>query len=169
MPPQAAEVSAVEEIENRGWFFAHAGGSSKISMRSCAMPDVASLREGELVVRATHLSLDPCLRFRMSRSAPEEDFIKPFNDGSVISGFGLGIVEYSLREGICSGDLIRCNLLDWCKFSIIGAAKGVTPIKKENGVDESVYLTTLGLYGISSYLVIENYITASRESVVFMP
>lgn len=100
---------------------------------------------GELLIRSRYVSVDPYMRNRMN---PVASYISPYELNQVITGDLLGEVIESKSQGYVPGDSV-VGTLGWREYNI-------TPAKQVMRVDvdkipESVYLSTLGLTGLTAY------------------
>ena len=105
---------------------------------------VPSLNDGELLVKAKFISVDPYMRSRMSDAksyVPSFEVGKPF-DGGVVAE----VIE-SLHPGFIAGDAILGHL-QWQEIQTV-KAESVTKLDKK--VPLSYYLGILGMPGLTAY------------------
>eukprot|EP01138_Halocafeteria_seosinensis_P015658 gb/GECG01015979.1/.p1 GENE.gb/GECG01015979.1/~~gb/GECG01015979.1/.p1 ORF type:complete len:397 (+),score=49.37 gb/GECG01015979.1/:1-1191(+) len=109
-----------------------------------SMPDP---QDGELLVRALDISVDPYMRGRMTPPSPGAYF-SSFEPGKAIDGTVVGIVEQSKADDFKKGDIVQ-GFFPWRKYftaQASGAQKCDT-----SSVSPSAYLGILGLTGLSAY------------------
>ncbi len=105
---------------------------------------VPSLNDGELLVKAKFISVDPYMRSRMSDAksyVPSFEVGKPF-DGGVVAE----VIE-SLHPGFIAGDAVLGHL-QWQEIQTV-KAESVTKLDKK--VPLSYYLGILGMPGLTAY------------------
>ncbi|WP_327676675.1 NADP-dependent oxidoreductase [Kitasatospora sp. NBC_00458] len=100
---------------------------------------------GEVLVRNTHLSVDPYMRGRMN---DVKSYLPPFRLGEVMDGGAVGYVVASGAEGFAPGDAVLHGL-GWREYATLPAERAVK-------VDPSVaplsaYLGVLGMTGLTAY------------------
>jgi NADPH:quinone reductase len=105
--------------------------------------------EGEVLVRALYLSVDPYMRGRMNDRA---SYVEPFALNEVIEGGVVGEVTESRAEGFAPGDIVA-GMLGWQLYQTARAdPRNPTAIRK---VDPRVPVTTalgvLGMPGLTAY------------------
>ena len=105
--------------------------------------------EGEVLVRALYLSVDPYMRGRMN---DRKSYVEPFALNEVIEGGVVGEVTESRAEGFQPGDIVT-GLLGWQLYQTAKAdPRDPTAIRK---VDPRVPATTalgvLGMPGLTAY------------------
>ena len=96
--------------------------------------------DGEVLVRALYLSVDPYMRGRMS---DRPSYVPPFELGQTMGGAVVGQVVESKFDGLQSGDIVMGQLL-WQKFAV---APGKELLKVDP--DRAPISTTLGVLGIT--------------------
>jgi len=102
-------------------------------------------KEGELVVKAKYVSVDPYMRGRMSEA---KSYVPPFEVGKPIEGGVVALVTESHHPNFKAGDAILAPLL-WQENQTINAEK-VTKLDK-NLAPLSYYLGILGMPGLTAY------------------
>jgi len=102
-------------------------------------------KEGELVVKAKYVSVDPYMRGRMSEA---KSYVPPFEIGKPIEGGVVALVTESRHPNFKTGDAILAPLL-WQETQTINAEK-VTKLDK-NLAPLSYYLGILGMPGLTAY------------------
>lgn len=103
------------------------------------------VNEGEVVVKAKYISVDPYMRGRMSNS---ESYIPPFEVNKAIEGGVVGEVIESKHASFNVGDFVIGALL-WQEVQNVAAEK-LTKLNKELA-PLSYYLGLLGMPGLTAY------------------
>jgi NADPH-dependent curcumin reductase CurA len=107
--------------------------------------EVPKPQEGEVLIRALYLSVDPYMRARMT---DRKSYVDPFAVGEVISGGAVGEVVESRADGLKVGDIVA-GMLPWQLYSVSKAAQlhqidpALAPITTALGV--------LGMPGLTAY------------------
>ena len=106
--------------------------------------------EGEVLLRARFLSLDPYMRGRMS---PARSYAKPVEIGEVMTGETVSEVMASRYAGLKPGDIVRAQT-GWQDYSAM-PGKEVERIELEGsdlrGMPLSYFLGVLGMPGMTAY------------------
>ena len=97
-------------------------------------------KDGEVLVRALYLSVDPYMRGRMS---DRKSYVPPFELNETMGGSVVGQVVESKFDGLKKGDIVWGQLL-WQKFAV---APGKTLLKIDS--DRAPISTALGVLGIT--------------------
>jgi NADPH-dependent curcumin reductase CurA len=119
------------------------------------------VKEGELLVKAKYISVDPYMRGRMSDA---KSYISPFEVGKPIEGGVVGEVIESHHDVFKVGDFVIGTLL-WQEIQPIAAEK----ITRLNPGDAplSYYLGILGMPGLTAYFGLQEIgKPANSETVV---
>lgn len=104
-----------------------------------------SLNEGELLLKALYVSVDPYMRGRMSAS---KSYVEPYEVGKPISGGVVAKVLESKHADFKSGDVVLGNLA-WAEQQVVN---GSTVTKLQQGLAPlSYYLGILGMPGLTAY------------------
>jgi NADPH-dependent curcumin reductase CurA len=106
---------------------------------------IEEVRDGQILVRIIHLSIDPTNRIWMNEA---DSYLPALPLGSVMRGGGIGIVEESRNPRFAPGDFVQ-GLLGWQRYSLNdgrGLAK-VAPLP----VPFTAYLGALGHIGLTAY------------------
>jgi NADPH-dependent curcumin reductase CurA len=111
------------------------------------MPEPA---EGQVLVRARYLSLDPYMRGRMS-DAPS--YAKPVEIGAVMEGRTAGEVVASRDPRFRPGDLVAGGY-GWQRFSVVGGNRLIKV--DEAAVPLSAWLGVLGMPGLTAWVGLED-------------
>ncbi|WP_329904337.1 NADP-dependent oxidoreductase [Porphyromonas pogonae] len=104
------------------------------------------LHDGEVLVRALYISVDPYMRGRMSDS---KSYIPPFETGKPLEGGVVAEVVESKSGALSKGEVVLGNL-PWKEEQVVRA-------DKLNKVDANIapasyYLGILGMPGLTAYL-----------------
>ncbi|HLI11128.1 MAG TPA: NADP-dependent oxidoreductase [Alphaproteobacteria bacterium] len=105
-------------------------------------------QEGELLVRALYLSLDPYMRGRMSDRA---SYAAPAQIGEVMVGGAVGRVVASRNERFATGDIVE-GMLGWQDYAISNG-KGLRKIDPALA-PISTALGILGMPGLTAYFAL---------------
>ena len=102
-------------------------------------------KDGEVLVRALYLSVDPYMRGRMS---DRKSYVPPFQLNETMGGAVVGQVVESKFDGLEKGDIVMGHLL-WQKFAV---APGQELLKVDpNRAPISTALGVLGITGLTAY------------------
>jgi NADPH-dependent curcumin reductase CurA len=101
--------------------------------------------EGEILIKARFVSVDPYMRGRMNNT---KSYIPPFEVGKPMEGGMVAEVIESLHPGLKPGDYVLGNL-PWREIQTVNALK----VKKVNEAIAplSYYLGILGMPGLTAY------------------
>jgi NADPH-dependent curcumin reductase CurA len=102
---------------------------------------VPSPGPGQVLVRVTHLSIDPTIRGWMSR----DTYLPAIAVGDVVRSAGIGQVVESKRGGVTPGDRVF-GLFGWQDYAVVEDVQTVPP-----GVAPEVALGLLGVTGLTAY------------------
>lgn len=100
---------------------------------------------GEILVRNTHLSVDPYMRGRMN---DVKSYVPPFQLGQAMDGGAVGYVVASEAEGFAPGDAVLHGL-GWREYATLDA-KHAVKVDPE-AAPLSAYLGVLGMPGLTAY------------------
>lgn len=104
-----------------------------------------SLNEGEVLLKALYVSVDPYMRGRMSAS---KSYVEPYEVGKPISSGVVAKVLESKHADFKSGDVVLGNLA-WAEQQIVD---GSAVTKLQQGLAPlSYYLGILGMPGLTAY------------------
>ncbi|MCO6418553.1 NADP-dependent oxidoreductase [Siccirubricoccus sp. KC 17139] len=106
--------------------------------------------EGEVLVRARYLSLDPYMRGRMSEA---KSYAKPVELGAVMEGQTAGEVVASRAPGFTPGDTVLGGF-GWQRFSCVSPARLFKIDPKEAPLSAS--LGVLGMPGLTAWVGLED-------------
>ncbi len=122
---------------------------------------VPQLKDGELLLKALYISVDPYMRGRMSDA---KSYAPPFEVGKPIQGGIVARVIESKADGYFAGDHVLGNL-NWQELQTV-AATSVNKIEAAK-VPLSYYLGILGMPGLTAYFgLLEIGKPKSGETVV---
>ncbi|KAJ8309265.1 hypothetical protein KUTeg_014139 [Tegillarca granosa] len=122
----------------------------------CDYP-VLPLEEDEVLIRSTHLAIDPALRCRLNEDSGV-DYMKAFEIGDTVAGFGgIGVVIKSSNKTLQKGDMVVSQFgWPWKLYFKTKPDTGVNLIKVDKaqcGDRPSLLLSVLGLTsGLTSYI-----------------
>ncbi|GAA3065337.1 hypothetical protein FHS39_001599 [Streptomyces olivoverticillatus] len=106
---------------------------------------VAEPREGEILVRNTHMSVDPYMRGRMN---DVKSYVPPFQLDQPMDGGAVGEVVASRAEGFAPGDHVLHGL-GWREYAVVDAKRTVKV--DPEAAQLSAYLGVLGMPGMTAY------------------
>jgi len=134
-------------LMNRSWrLVARPEGPFKPTDFSWSEQPLPDLAEGQVLVRQIYLSLDPTSR---GWANPTPTYLPPIPLGSVMRGFGLGVVEQSRDPALRPGDFVQ-GMLGWQTHAVTGADT-LTRMDRDPGVPLDAYLAVLGHIGATAY------------------
>jgi NADPH-dependent curcumin reductase CurA len=107
-------------------------------------------RDGEVLVRARWLSLDPYMRGRMSEA---KSYAKPVDLGAVMEGQTAGEVVASRAPGFAPGDTVLGGY-GWQRFSCVAPARLFKVDPEEAPLSAS--LGVLGMPGLTAWVGLED-------------
>ncbi|ETX10041.1 NADP-dependent oxidoreductase [Marinomonas ushuaiensis DSM 15871] len=114
-------------------------------------------KDGEVLIKLTHLSLDPAMRGWVS--ADEDSYIPPVALGDTMRASGIGEVVESNNEKFPIGTRVM-GLLGLTEYAI-SDGNGINPIPKE--LPAEAILSVLALPGITSYHGVFEVLKLSAE------
>jgi NADPH-dependent curcumin reductase CurA len=119
--------------------------------------------DGQLLVRVSHLSMDPFPRLRMqadSRVGPAMAL------GSIVEGRGVGEVVASRHPDVSVGDWVAGET-GWAELAVLDGAK-VEPIDLSLGPPEA-HLHALGATGLAAFFIVESISPRAGETCLIAP
>ncbi len=126
-----------------------------LASRPKGMPDATNFRfedvtlpaltEGNVLIQATHFSVDPYMRGRMNDA---KSYVPPFQVGQPLTGGAVATVIDSRADGFVAGDLVMGNL-PWATSSVVPGS-GLKKIAASLA-PPSYYLGILGMPGLTAY------------------
>ena len=117
---------------------------------------------GQVVVRNTHLSIDPYMRGRMD---DRPSYIPPFPLGAPLEGAAVGVIVESRAESLKAGQAVE-HIAGLREFAVIDAAAAY-PIDLD-GLPADVYLGALGATGLTAWLGITQVAPVRPGDTVFV-
>lgn len=121
-------------------------GTPKLTDFEFTNTEIADLKDGEVLLKSTYVSVDPYLRGRMS-DAPS--YVPPFVLNQPISSGMIAEVLESKEENFSKGDFVT-GLLKW-KETQVASSKGLMKVDA-NKAPLSAYLGVLGMTGLTAFL-----------------
>jgi NADPH-dependent curcumin reductase CurA len=109
--------------------------------------DVPALQDGELLVKNLYLSLDPYMRGRMSAA---KSYAAGMEIGDVMVGGTVGTVVESRNPEYKTDDLVL-GYFGWQLYGVSNG-KGLNKLRHIEGLSPSVYLSVLGMPGITAWV-----------------
>ncbi|MCM2578079.1 NADP-dependent oxidoreductase [Streptomyces meridianus] len=117
---------------------------------------------GQLLVRNTHMSVDPYMRGRMN---DVKSYVPPFPLDGPMDGGAVGRVVASEAEGFAVGDHVLHGL-GWREYAVVDARHAV---KVDPGLAPvSAYLGVLGMPGLTAYAGLLEVAALKEGDVVFV-
>jgi NADPH-dependent curcumin reductase len=108
--------------------------------------EVPPLNEGEVLIRLTHLSLDPTNRGWVNEYA---SYMPPVAIGEVMRGIAVGTIEESLNPRFREGDWVH-GLLGWQRYAISNGT-GLNLLPRDPSFNAEVFFGLLGHIGMTAY------------------
>ena len=119
--------------------------AAALSLESAELPEVG---EGQVLVQAEYLSMDPGVRVWMT--AREDSYSPPIPLGSAMQGQFLGPVIASRANGFKTGDLVR-GFGHWATHSLVDPALSGLMVLDPSVRDVRDHFGVLGLNGWTAY------------------
>lgn len=120
-------------------------GLPKISDFKFVTEELPKIKEGEMLLKAVYLSVDPYLRGRMMEG---KSYVEPFELNKVLSSGMIAEVIESKLEGFSKGDFVS-GMLEWKEYQVV---KGEGLLKVDGSkAPLSAYLGVLGMTGLTAY------------------
>jgi NADPH-dependent curcumin reductase CurA len=110
-----------------------------------AIPEIG---EGEALVRAEWISLDPTNRAWIAEGPT---YLPPVGIGEVMRGLGLGRVVASKHDTYQEGHLVQ-GLIGWQEWAVASDAAPLLPVAEVPGVSPSAHLGVLGMTGLTAWV-----------------
>jgi NADPH-dependent curcumin reductase CurA len=139
-------------LTNRAWkLAARPQGAFKLSDFEWAEEPVPEVGDGQALVRTIFLSLDPTNRGWANSTAT---YLPPIPLGSVMRGFGLGIVEASKHPALSPGDYVQ-GMLGWQAYAVVDGG-AVTRFTRASGVPLEAYPSVFSFIGATAYFGVKD-------------
>ena len=119
-------------------------------------------RDGQVVIRNTHMSVDPYMRGRMTTA---RSYVAPFEIGAVLTGGAVGFVVASRASDFPVGTWVVSDL-GWREYALADAAS-LRAIDTSLG-PPSAFLGVLGMPGLTAYVGLHEIAKLKRDDVVFI-
>ena len=107
--------------------------------------ETPELEEGQVLLRQTHMSLDPAMRGWMS--ADRDSYIPPVELGDIMRSSGVATVVESKNESFAEGDRVA-GLIGWTEYAV---SDGARLNKLPPGVSPEAVLCVLALPGLTAW------------------
>lgn len=118
--------------------------------------------EGEVLVRNTHMSLDPYMRGRMNDA---KSYVPPFALGEALSGGAVGFVVASRAPELAAGSWVSHDL-GWREYAL-GPAKRFQPLDVSLA-RPSAFLGVLGMPGLTAFVGLHDIGALKPSDTVFV-
>jgi len=118
--------------------------------------------DGEVLVRNTHMSLDPYMRGRMRDT---KSYVPPFAIGEVLTGAAVGFVVASRDAAVAPGSWVLHDR-GWREYAL-GPAKSFQPIDPSQA-PPSAFLGVLGMPGLTAFVGLYDIGAFKPSDVVFV-
>ena len=106
--------------------------------------EIPSAGPGQILVKQTHMSLDPAMIGWMSPDP--ESYIPPVALGEVMRSSGVGEVVESNHPDFAVGDMVR-GMIGWTEY-LVSSGEGLN--KVQSGVDAETVLSVFALPGLTA-------------------
>ncbi|GAA1592410.1 NADP-dependent oxidoreductase [Kribbella sancticallisti] len=123
---------------------------------------VPELKDGQVLVRNTWISVDPYMRGRMD---DEPGALPPFELGKVMDGSAIGEVIASRAPAIPVGATVN-HFLGWREYSVVDAAAAI--VEDVTLAPAEAYLGVLGTTGLTAYAALTDVTGVKEGDVVFV-
>ncbi len=115
--------------------------------------------EGEVLVRNTHLSVDPYMRGRMN---DVESYAEPYALDAPLSGGAVGVVEQSRSDRVPEGSTVS-HMAGWREAAVLPGSE----VRVVDADLATAYLGVLGMPGLTAYVGLRRIAAlAEGETVV---
>ncbi len=102
--------------ENRQWVLAsHPTGMPDLANWRLETAPIPDPEDGEVLIRALYLSVDPYMRGRIS---PQKNYAAGVSVGEVMQGGGVGVVVKSRAAALQEGDFVESFGFGWRDYSV---------------------------------------------------
>ncbi|MFA9370103.1 MAG: NADP-dependent oxidoreductase [Labilibaculum antarcticum] len=120
-------------------------GVPKLSDFKFVTEQQVQITDGEMLLKATHISVDPYLRGRMMEG---KSYIEPFELNKAISSGMIAEVIESKLTGFSKGDFVS-GMMEWKEIQV-SKGEGLAKVDA-NKAPLSSYLGVLGMTGLTAY------------------
>ncbi|ODV64918.1 NAD(P)-binding protein [Hyphopichia burtonii NRRL Y-1933] len=111
----------------------------------------SDLKQGFVLVKVLYLSNDPAQKGWMQKGVdPRRTYISPVLEGDPVRSLGIGEVVESNSHKFAKGDIVSCSC-SWSDYAIVDQQSIFTKIDTSSGLPVPVYLSSLGLTGLTAY------------------
>ncbi len=113
-----------------------------------ASSELAEPRDGQVVVRVTHIAYEPAMRGWVREVPGQGSNVKL---GGVMRSQGAGEVIASRHPGFKAGDRVT-GFFGWQQYAVVDVAGELLPLRTlADGVTEEMALSVLGITGLTAY------------------
>ncbi len=124
--------------------------------------DVPALKDGEILVHARYLSVDPYMRGRI---APGANYAAGVVPGGLMQGGGVGEVIESRAPAYKEGDIIETRDFGWQEYAVLGPESNINKVDPALAPIQSS-LGYLGMPGLTAYFGLFKVIDAQPGDTV---
>lgn len=107
--------------------------------------ETPELKDGEILIKQTHMSLDPAMRGWMNED--KGSYIPPVGLGEIMRSSGIGEVVESRNDKFPKGTIVS-SMFGWTEYAV-SSGKGIQ--KVPDGVPPEAVLCVLALPGVTAY------------------
>ena len=104
------------------------------------------LKDGQVLIRATYLSLDPAMRGWLNDA---RSYVPPVKIGECMRGATIAVVTASKSNQFKTGDEVMA-MSGWSEYAIVPASQ-LEPLKVGNGIVARDYQSVLGMTSLTAY------------------
>ena len=119
--------------------------------------------DGEVLVENIWMSVDPYMRGRMTR---KKSYVPPFELNTALDGHAIGRVVQSNADGFAKGDLVS-SMKGW-RSDFVASANELTALPDTGGIAPEVFLSVLGMTGMTAWVGLNKIAECKPEDVVFV-
>ncbi|QWT23714.1 NADP-dependent oxidoreductase [Subtercola sp. PAMC28395] len=134
--------------------------ASNVEKVTIELPELA---DGDVRVENEFLSVDPYMRGRMNEG---RSYVPPFPLGEAMTGAAVGHVVESRSDALAVGDTVQ-HQFGWRDVAQ-GPASAFRPAPRIPGVPLSLYLSVLGITGITAWVGLTQIAHIREGDVVFV-
>jgi len=124
--------------------------------------DLPELAAGQVLVRNTHLSVDPYMRGRMN---DVKSYVPPYALDAAMEGGAVGVVEESRSDTVPVGTTVL-HMAGWREHAVLGEGE-VRAVDAER-VPASAYLGVLGMPGLTAWVGLTAIAQVREGDTVFV-